>query len=48
MCSYSEPAKAVVRRWVGPPHCQSVNQISVELGIHAVSLYNRRKAWLCH
>ena len=28
-----------------PPQRQSVAQISVELVIHVVTLYNRRKAW---
>jgi len=30
---------------MGPPHRQSVAQISVELGIHVVILYNWRKTW---
>jgi transposase len=28
-----------------PPHRQSVAQISAELGIHVVTLYNWRKTW---
>ena len=30
---------------MGPPHRQSVAQISAELGIHVDTLYNWRKAW---
>ena len=30
---------------MSPPHRQSVAQISAELGIHIVTLYNWRKAW---
>ena len=30
---------------MSPPHRQSVAQISVELGIHIVTLYNWRKTW---
>ena len=30
---------------MSPPHRQSVAQISAELGIHVVTLYNWRKAW---
>lgn len=41
----SEAIKADVRRRMGPPHRQSVAQISVELGIHVVILYNWRKTW---
>ena len=45
MRRYSEAVKADVRRRMGPPHRQSVSQISAELGIHVASLYNWRKAW---
>ncbi len=31
---------------MSPPMRQSVAQISAELGIHVVTLYNWRKAWL--
>jgi transposase len=37
--------KADVRRRMSPPMRQSVARISQELGIHVVTLYNRRKAW---
>ncbi len=30
---------------MSPPHRQSLAQISAQLGIHIVSLYNWRKAW---
>ena len=45
MRRYSEAVKADVRRRMSPPHLQSVAQISAELGIHVVTLYNWRKAW---
>jgi transposase-like protein len=45
MRRYSEAVKADVRRLMGPPHRQSVAQISAELGIHVVTLYNWRKTW---
>ena len=45
MRRYSEAIKADVRRRMSPPHRQSVAQISAELGIHIVTLYNWRKAW---
>jgi len=45
MRRYSEAVKADVRRLMSPPHRQSVAQISAELGIHVVTLYNWRKAW---
>ena len=45
MRRYSEAVKADVRRRMSPPHRQSVAQISAELGIHVVTLYNWRKAW---
>ena len=45
MCRYSEAVKADVRRRMSPPHLQSVSQISAELGIHVVTLYNWRKSW---
>ena len=47
MPRYSEAVKADVRRRMSPPHRQSVAQISAELGIHVVTLYNWRKAWRC-
>ena len=34
-----------MRRRITPPHRQSVAQISAELGIHVVTLYNWRKTW---
>ena len=45
MRRYSEAVKADVRRRMSPPMRQSVAQISAELGIHVVTLYNWRKAW---
>ena len=45
MRRYSEAVKADVRRRMTPPHRQSVAQISAELGIHVVTLYNWRKTW---
>jgi transposase len=45
MRRYREAVKADVRRRMGLPHRQSVAQISAELGIHIVTLYNWRKAW---
>jgi transposase-like protein len=45
MRRYSEAFKADVRRRMTPPHRQSVAQISAELGIHVVTLYNWRKTW---
>jgi transposase-like protein len=36
---------ADVRRRMSPAYRQSVAQISAELGIHVVTLYNWRKAW---
>ena len=30
---------------MSPPHRQCVAQVSAELGIHVVTLYNWRKAW---
>ena len=45
MRRYSEAVKADVRRRMSPPMRQSVVQISAELGIHVVTLYNWRKAW---
>ena len=40
MRRYSEAVKADVRRRMSPPYRQSVTQISAELGIHVVTLYN--------
>ena len=45
MRRYSEAVKADVRRRMSPHMRQSVAQISAELGIHVVTLYNWRKAW---
>ena len=45
MCRYSEAFKADVRRRMTPPRRQIVGQISAELGIHVVTLYNWRKTW---
>ena len=45
MRRYSEAFKADVRRRMTPPHLQSVAQISAELGIHVVTLYNWRTTW---
>ena len=48
MRRYCEAVKAVAKREMRrPPHThrQSVAQISTELGIHIVTLYNLRKAW---
>jgi transposase-like protein len=45
MRRYSEAVKADVRRRMSPPQRQSVSQISAELGIHVVTLYNWRKTW---
>jgi len=45
MRRYSEAVTADVRRRMSPPQRQSVAQISTELGIHVVTLYNWRKAW---
>ena len=45
MRRYSEAVKVDVRRRMSPPQRQSVAQISAEMGIHVVTLYNWRKAW---
>ena len=45
MRRYSEALKADVRKRMSPPQRQSVAQISAELGIHIVTLYNWRKVW---
>jgi len=45
MRRYSEAVKADVRRWMSPPHRQSVARISEELGIHVITLHKWRKAW---
>ncbi|QCH15214.1 hypothetical protein CB0101_09965 [Synechococcus sp. CB0101] len=45
MRRYSEAVKADARKRMSPPMRQSVAQISAELGIHVVTLYNWRKAW---
>jgi len=45
MRRYSEADKADVRPRIGPPHRQSVAQISIVLGIHVITLYKWRKAW---
>jgi transposase-like protein len=44
MRRYSEAVKADVSRRMSPPQRQCVAQISAELGIHVVTLYNWRKA----
>ena len=40
MRRYSEAVKADVRRPMSPPHRQSVDRISEEIGIHVVTPYN--------
>jgi len=45
MRRYSEAVKADLRRQMGPPYRQTVAQISAELGIDVVTLYNWRKTW---
>jgi len=45
MRRYSEAVKAGVRRRIGPPHHQSLSEISQQLGIHVITLYKWRKAW---
>jgi hypothetical protein len=45
MCRYSAAFKVDVRRRLSPPMLLSVAPISVELGIHARTLYNWRKTW---
>jgi transposase len=45
MRRYSEAVKADVRRRMSPPHRQSLAQISAQLGIQVVTLYNWRKTW---
>ena len=40
MHRYSEAVKADMRRQMRPPMRQSMAQISAELGIHIVTLYN--------
>jgi hypothetical protein len=42
MRRYSKAIKGDVRRRMSPPMRQSVAQISAELGIHVVTLYNWR------
>jgi transposase-like protein len=42
MRRYSKAAKAYIRRRMSPPHRQSVAQVSEELGIHVITLYNWR------
>ena len=44
MRGYSEADKADVRRRMTPPNLQSPTQITAELGIHVVTVYNWRKA----
>jgi hypothetical protein len=46
MRRYSEAVIADVRRRMSSPMWQSVVRISEELGIHVVSLYIWRMAWL--
>ena len=45
MRRYSEAVKADVRRRMSPPQRQSVAQISAELSIHVVTVYNWRQTW---
>jgi transposase len=45
MRRYSEAVNSDVGRRLSPPHRQSVAQISAELGIHILMLYNWREAW---
>lgn len=45
MRPHSEAVKADIRRRMSPPHRESLAQITAELGIHVVTLYNWRKAW---
>jgi transposase-like protein len=45
MRPYSEAVKADVRRRMGPPHRQSVAEISQQLGIHVITLYKWLKGW---
>jgi len=45
MRRYSEPAKADVKRRMSPLHRQSIAQISEELGIQLVTLYNWKKSY---
>jgi transposase-like protein len=45
MRHYSEAVKADVRQRMGPPHRQSMAEISQQLGIHVITLYIWRKAW---
>jgi len=40
MRRYSAAAKADIRRRMSPPLRQSVAQISEELGVHVITLYN--------
>lgn len=44
MRPYSDAFKSDVSL-MGPPHCQSVTEISQELGIHGITLYKSRNAW---
>jgi transposase-like protein len=43
MRRYREAIKADVRRMMSPQHRHSVAQISAELGIHVVTIYNWTK-----
>jgi len=45
LVSYFWTVKADGRRRMSPSMRESVAQISAELGIHVVTLYNWRKAW---
>jgi len=45
MRRYNEAVKADMRRRISPPQRQSVSQITEELGLHVLTLYNWRKAW---
>jgi len=45
MCYYSEAVKADLKRRMRSPQRRRVAQVSPELGIHLVNLYNWRQAW---
>ena len=45
MRRYSEAVKVDVRSRMSPPNRQSVAQISAELSMHVVTLYNWKKTW---
>jgi len=45
MRRYNVAVNPDLRQWSSPPHRQRLAQISEELRIHIVTLYNWRKAW---